>query len=245
VEGLYVGYRTSEWAVAGAELHLDAGELLGLVGPSGCGKTTLLRGILGLAPRRRGTVRLRGAAVARGRRARLAFRARVQGVWQDALGALDPRLSVGRALDEALRVRDPGESREERRFRAEALVERVGLGAEVLGRRPGELSGGQRQRVGLARALAVEPEILLLDEPVSALDAPARAGILELISRLLRDSGAAGVLCAHDLGVVARSCHRVAVMADGRIVEEGSVGEVVTRPRHPLTVALAARVRGA
>lgn len=240
VDGLRVGYEVGDWVVRDVSLGLRPGELLGLVGESGSGKTTLLRGILGLAPRVRGRILVGGREVGGDRRARLAFRRRVQCVWQDAHGALDPRLTVARALDEVLRTWVPDTTPGERERRVAGLLERVGLEPRTAHQRPGDLSGGQRQRVGLARALAVEPDVLLLDEPVSALDAPARSGLLDLIGDLVSSTGLAGLLCAHDLGVVARRCRRVAVMAEGAIVDEGETGQVVRRPRHPLTAALAA-----
>lgn len=240
VVGLHVGYRKAEWVVRDVSVRVMPGELLGLVGASGCGKTSLLRGILGLAPRRTGQVCVGGVPVDEGRAGRTAFRRRVQGVWQDAFGALDPRLSVARALDEVLRAHAPSRSGAWRAGRARDLLDRVGLDHRTLELRPGALSGGERQRVGLARALAVEPDVLLMDEPVSALDPSARDDVLDLVARLVDELGLAGILCAHDLGVVARRCPRVAVMAGGRIVERGPTRGVLAAPRDPRTSALTA-----
>ncbi|XEG75239.1 ABC transporter ATP-binding protein [Pseudomonas sp. abacavir_1] len=224
-------------AVAAASFTLRAGETLGIVGESGSGKTTLTRMILGLERPDSGEVYLRGQAwSALDALAQRRERRRIQVVFQDPLASFDPRYSVARVLDEALAR--AGGSRAERQQRARELLELVRLPAGMLQRRPIELSGGQRQRIAIARALAAQPEILVCDEPVSALDVSVQAQILDLLADLKQRLGLACLFISHDLGVVRHVSDRVLVMKDGHIVESGPVREVFARPQHDYTRAL-------
>ncbi|MBR1609356.1 MAG: ABC transporter ATP-binding protein, partial [Kiritimatiellae bacterium] len=221
-------------AVRGVSFKIAPGECVGLVGGSGCGKSTLSRAIVGLAPPESGSVFWRGRDVASlGRTEAKSFRAAVQMVFQDASGALDPRMRVGTAIEEPLLVhwRAKFPTRASRKARVSELLERVELDPSLASRWPHELSGGQRQRVGIARALAAEPEVVLADEPVSALDVAVQAQLLRSIAALLRGSGLAMLFVSHDLAVVRCLCSRVLVMENGRIAEEGSAAEVFASPR--------------
>ncbi|MDN6875460.1 ABC transporter ATP-binding protein [Pseudomonas citronellolis] len=227
----------AQQAVANASFTLRAGETLGIVGESGSGKTTLTRMILGLERPDSGEVYLRGQAwSALDTLAQRRERRRIQVVFQDPLASFDPRYSVARVLDEALAR--AGGSRAERQQRARELLELVRLPAGMLQRRPIELSGGQRQRIAIARALAAQPEILVCDEPVSALDVSVQAQILDLLADLKQRLGLACLFISHDLGVVRHVSDRVLVMKDGHIVESGPVREVFARPQHDYTRAL-------
>jgi peptide/nickel transport system ATP-binding protein len=224
-------------AVESVSFTLRAGETLGIVGESGSGKTTLTRLVLGLERPDRGEVYLRGKPWSTlPERARRAERQRVQVVFQDPLASFDPRYTVARVLDEALA--QAGAGRAERRRRALELLELVRLPAGTLQRRPLELSGGQRQRVAIARALAAKPQVLVCDEPVSALDVSVQAQILDLLADLKQRLGLACLFISHDLGVVRHVSDRVLVMKDGRVVESGPVREVFARPQHAYTRAL-------
>ena len=230
--------RRSVSAVADVSLDVAAGEVLGLVGESGSGKTTLARCVLGLTPLTAGSIRFDGADVASLRGAeRGEFRRRVQPVFQDPFASLDPRWTVGRSIREALdsyRIGTPAD----RDARVISLLDRVGLGAAFAGRLPRQLSGGQRQRVGIAAALASGPDLIVADEPVSALDVSVQAQVLNLVADLQRDLGVAVLFVAHDLAVVEHISQRVAVMYLGQIVEIGKVGDIFASPTHPYTRAL-------
>jgi peptide/nickel transport system ATP-binding protein len=226
-------------AVDGVSLDLAAGETLGVVGESGSGKSTLARIVLGLLEPDAGEVLLRGAAwSALPEKRRRPLRAAIQHVPQDPLSALDPRLTVRAALAEAVGARRLGDRGRDGVLGA--LLQEVGLGAELLDRRPGQLSGGQRQRVAIARALAPEPAALVCDEPVSALDVRTQAQILALLARLQAERGLAILLISHDLAVVREVCDRVLVLKDGAVVESGDVERVFAAPAHPYTQALLA-----
>ena len=226
-------------ALDGVDLEIREGETLGLVGESGSGKSTLGRVLLGLEERDAGTVRYRGVEVAGPGVPQPELRRRAQIVFQDPLGSLNPRMRVRATLGEVLRVVG-GRSREEEAEAVPALLDRVGLPAQVAAAFPHALSGGQRQRVGIARALAVEPEFLVLDEPVSALDVSVQARILNLLLDLQERMGLTYLFISHDMAVVRRMSDRIAVLRGGRVVEVGPAEEVVARPSHPYTRALLA-----
>ena len=229
-------------AVEEVSIELRPGETLALVGESGSGKSTLGRLLVGLERPDAGEVRFDGVPLeALDRAGRRRFRRRVQMVFQDPYASLDPRLTVGGALREVLHVHGlaRGRAAEER---IAALLERVGLDADAARRYPHAFSGGQRQRIGIARALAVEPALLIADEPVSALDVSVQAKILDLMLRLQRDLGLGYLFISHDLAVVRVVADRVAVMKGGRVVEIGSADAVYRAPREEYTKALFAAV---
>jgi peptide/nickel transport system ATP-binding protein len=227
------------FAVDSVSLQVYAGETVGLVGESGCGKSTLSRGIVGINPITSGSVLIDGHDVsAMGIDEMKRIRASVQYIFQDPYASLNPRRTVRQSLFEALEFRSL--AREELEDQARALMEQVGLRAEYLDRYPHAFSGGQRQRVGIARALARQPRVLILDEPVSALDVSIQAQIINLLKRLQDELQLGFLFIAHDLSVVRHLSDRVAVMYLGRIVETGTAADVYARPQHPYTVALLA-----
>ncbi|QUI34205.1 ABC transporter ATP-binding protein [Streptomyces alfalfae] len=224
-------------AVDGVDLDIRAGEIVALVGESGCGKTTLARSLLGLVPPTSGRVTFAGEPLDYAGRALKAYRKRVQLVLQDPSGSLNPRHTVYDAVAEGLRIH--GYAGDEQAAVAEALS-RAGLRPpeRFFLRYPHELSGGQRQRVVIAGALVLEPELIVADEPVASLDASVRGEILALLLRLREELGLSALVVTHDLGLAWNIADRVAVMYLGRIVETGTVEEVLTSPRHPYTQAL-------
>ena len=232
-------------AVRGVSFEIRRGETLALVGESGSGKTTTARGLLRLTEPSAGTVTFDGIDVGTATGSELRrLRERMQIVFQDPYSSLNPRIAVGAAIAEVLGVHGIGGGRGERADLVLSLLRDVGLGTEIAGRYPHELSGGQRQRVGIARALAVGPELLVLDEPVSALDASVQAQIINLLEDLQAQRGLAYLFVAHDLAVVHHTADRIAVMYLGEIVEEGPVDAVFDHPRHPYTEALLAAIPG-
>jgi oligopeptide/dipeptide ABC transporter ATP-binding protein len=225
-------------AVNGVSFKLEQGQTLGLVGESGCGKTTLSRAMLGLVDVASGRVCFDGNDVfSQNRMARLALRRRAQMVFQDPYASLNPKMTVGSTLAEVLRFHRIC-LRREVPARVAELMEMVGLSRELTMRKPSELSGGQCQRVGVARALAVNPDLLVADESVSALDVSIQAQILNLFLNLQQEMDLTMVFIAHDLGVVWHLCQTIAVMYLGRIVEIGASSEIFHTPRHPYTQAL-------
>jgi oligopeptide/dipeptide ABC transporter ATP-binding protein len=236
--GLFGGPAQVLRAVDGVSFRLERGEALGLVGESGCGKSTTARAVIGLQPATSGSVRFDGhELVGRSRRQLRPFRRRMQMIFQDPYGSLDPRQTVGSILTEPLAIHRTVKPRQ-RRLRALALLDAVGLNPRHVNRYPHEFSGGQRQRIGIARALALEPELLICDEPVSALDVSIQAQILNLLAELRERFGLAYLFIAHDLAVVRHLCQRVAVMYLGRIVEIADRDQLFAAPRHPYTRSL-------
>jgi ABC-type glutathione transport system ATPase component len=227
-------------AVSGVSLSIHPGEAVGLVGESGSGKSTVGRLAVGLLRPDEGAIVFKGRDIAAERGALDELRRRVSIVFQDPRSSLDPRMRVRRILEEPLRVHRIGDVK----GKAVAALERVGLPASSLDKFPHEFSGGQRQRIAIARALMLDPALVVCDEPVSALDASVQAQIINLLLDLRKQSGLAYLFISHDLGVVRHVCDRVAVMHGGRIVEEGPAEAVCARPQHACTRRLFEAVPG-
>ncbi len=231
--------RTHLWAaVDGVSLSVDEGERVGIIGESGSGKTTLGKALLGLEPLAAGQVFFKGALLTGLKGSGLAtFRRSAQMIFQDPLGSLNPRLMIGSAIEEVLKVHH-NVPKAERSGKVAELLRQVGLDPEYRNRYPHEFSGGQRQRIGIARALALNPCLLVADEPVSALDVSVQAQVLNLIRDLSEERHMAVILVAHDLAVVNYVCHRVLILYKGSVVEEGPSRAVFAAPSHPYTQLL-------
>ncbi|MBA4388806.1 MAG: peptide ABC transporter substrate-binding protein [Verrucomicrobia bacterium] len=248
VKDLAVYFKTTSgnaWlrAVDGVSFEVQKGESLGLVGESGCGKTTIGNTIVGLVRPKTGSIRFEGRdVVGLGGSALKAFRRQVQMVFQDPFGALNPRMSIGAVIAEILKVHKLASGRAQRAEITERLLRSVGLEPEYAARYPHEFSGGQRQRIGIARALAVNPSLIVADEPVSALDVSVQVQILNLMKDLQAEMGLSYLFIAHDLAVVRYMCPRTHVMYLGKIVESGPSDELFSRPAHPYTEALLSAV---
>jgi oligopeptide transport system ATP-binding protein len=231
-------------AVDGVSFSVRRGETVGLVGESGCGKSTLARAIIGLAPVASGSVRWLGEETvqANARRDTSRLRRDVQMIFQDPLASLDPRMTIEQIVAEPLLTHGQNVARADVQRRVLTMLERVGLNAQHLRRYPHEFSGGQCQRVGIARALIGEPQLVICDEPVSALDVSIQAQIVNLLRDLQRELSLSLLFVAHDLAVVKAISHRVLVMYLGRVMEFGDKRDVYSAPRHPYTRALLSAV---
>lgn len=226
-------------AVDGVSFEIYRGETLGIAGESGCGKSTLLRTVLRLIEPTAGTIVYDGADITHMRKNELRkIRQHMQIVFQDPYSALDGRMKVGKIIEEPLVINKLYPDQKERRARVEELMEQVGLDPSYVDRFPHEFSGGQRQRIVIARALATNPQLLVCDEAVSALDVSVRAQVLNLLAALQRNLNLTYMFISHDLSVIEHVCDRVAIMYLGRIVEIGTKDDIFNDPKHPYTKAL-------
>ena len=232
------GFRKEPFkALKGVSLDIRPGETVGLVGESGSGKTTLGRAVLGLAPVTGGSILYKGADIAHlGRRESRALSSEIQVVFQDPYTSLNPSLTIEQILVEPLTVKNIPAKEASRRVLS--LLDQVGLPQSAADRLPREFSGGQRQRIAIARALALEPRLIVCDEPVSALDLSTQARVMDLFKEIQERTGVAYLFVSHDLAVVRNLSHRVAVMYHGEIVEWGDGDQVTARPEHPYTQRL-------
>jgi oligopeptide/dipeptide ABC transporter ATP-binding protein len=239
--GVWTTRTTEVHAVNGVDLEVRTGEIVGLVGESGSGKSTLGRMLIRLIDPDAGSIRFDGIDLLSVQGAELRkLRRDFQIIFQDPYGSLNPRMRVGSAIGEPLSIHKLVRGRAARRARVAELLDRVGLDASAMDRYPHEFSGGQRQRIGIARAIACSPRFIVADEPVSALDSPVQAQIINLLIDLQESLGLAYLFVAHDLRLVEHICHRVAVMYLGRIVETAPAESLYRSPLHPYTRALLA-----
>lgn len=243
VDDLVVEFPQSGWrtppfrALKGVSVAVGAGETLGIVGESGSGKSTLGRAVLGLAPVTSGTVTYEGRDISHlSRRRRRELGNDIQVVFQDPYTSLNPSLTIGDTLSEPLT--QAGIAGAEARRRVKDLLDRVGMPADSVQRLPKEFSGGQRQRIAIARALALDPKLIVCDEPVSALDLTTQQRVLDLFIEIQERTGVAYLFISHDLSVIRHISHRVAVVYHGEVVEQGDVDKVTTAPDHPYTQRL-------
>ena len=233
-------------AVNGVSFDLRPGETLGVVGESGCGKSTLARGVLRLIPPTAGTVAWLGKDISKaGAREMNALRDDLQIVFQDPLASLDPRMTIGASIAEPLQVHEPQLDKAAREAKVRAILPRVGLDPNLINRYPHELSGGQNQRVGIARAMILQPKLVICDEAVSALDVSVQAQVVDLLIELQKEFGLAMIFISHDLAVVRQISHRIMVLYLGRVVELAGRDTIYTEARHPYTQALIAAVPNA
>jgi oligopeptide/dipeptide ABC transporter ATP-binding protein len=242
VKGLFSRVSGQVHAVDGVSFHIAPGETLGLVGESGCGKSTVGRTLLKLLEPTAGTIRVDGVDITDlDAKAMLPYRKRLQMIYQDPYSSLNPRMSAGQIVGEPLVIHGIGRPQEQRE-RVASLFERVGLRPELIHSFPHEFSGGQRQRIGIARALALNPQLIVGDEPVSALDVSIQAQIINLLMDLQDDFKLSYLLVAHDLAVIEHISHRIAVMYLGRIVEMADKANLFAMPLHPYSEALLSAV---
>lgn len=230
-------------AVNGVSFSLEAGQTLGIVGESGCGKSTLARALIRMLPATGEVIWEDGTdLLTLSPRQMLQYRSRIQMIFQDPLASLNPRMTVGDIIAEPLRTHRPDMSAKERKEKVRAVMERVGLLPNQVNRYPHEFSGGQCQRIGIARALVVEPKLLICDEPVSALDVSIQAQVVGLLEELRRELGLTIIFIAHDLSVVKHLSDEVMVLYLGRMMEKASSDDLFADPRHPYTQALLSAV---
>ncbi len=238
---------TVDWvrAVDGISFEIPRGKTVGLVGESGSGKTTTGRAIARLVPVTAGEIHYEEQLISRlGNRAFFPYRKKIQVIFQDPFSSLNPRMTIFSIIAEPLEIHFPQWSRAQRQARVADLLEKVGLSPDFMERYPHQFSGGQRQRIGIARALAVEPEFIICDEPVSALDVSVQAQIVNLLQDLQDEFGLTYLFIAHDLAVVEHISDEVLVMTEGRIVEQASAQEIYSNPQHPYTIKLLEAVPG-
>ena len=241
--GLFGGSKKLFNAVDGVSFSIRRGEILGLVGESGSGKTTTGRAIIKLAPISGGKIFYRGENISDLDEKRfLPYRKKIQMIFQDPFNSLNPRMDIFRIISEPLDIHFKKMARQKKRDRVAELLETVGLKADYMARYPHEFSGGQRQRIGIARALAVEPDFIICDEPVSALDVSVQAQIINLLQNLREEMNLTFLFVAHDIAVVEYLSDRIMVMTGGKIVEQGDSRDVCAHPKHPYTQKLIAAV---